>query len=64
MNSKSGGVVFEGVTKRYGEVTAVDDVQDLRRSEVVVAKRAHRPYQRPPGRPKGAVRPLGGQRTK
>ena len=26
MTKKSGGVVFENVTKRYGEVTAVDDV--------------------------------------
>jgi iron(III) transport system ATP-binding protein len=26
MNSKSGGVVFEGVSKRYGNVTAVDNV--------------------------------------
>ncbi len=26
MNAKSGGVVFDHVTKRYGNVTAVDDV--------------------------------------
>ena len=26
MNGNTGGVVFENVTKRYGGVTAVDDV--------------------------------------
>ena len=26
MNSKAGGVVFEAVSKRYGNVTAVDNV--------------------------------------